>query len=56
MNTSLNHNINTPVTEITRYIPEHILEQSFSFLEIKQHPDFVIQKINIPIKTSRMIT
>ena len=43
-------NINTSVTEITKFLPQNIIDECFDKLEITQNNDYIIKKINIPLK------
>lgn len=49
-------NIETSITDVIKFLPQNIIDDCFNQLEINQFPDYTINKMNIPLKTSNEIT
>jgi len=51
-NSKLHKNINTSITDIIKFLPQNIVDECFNQLEITQNSNYIINKINIPLKIS----
>jgi hypothetical protein len=51
-----NKNFNTSITDISKYLPQNIIDECYSQLEIIPNNDYIINKINIPLKISNETT
>lgn len=49
-------NIDSPITDIIKYLPQNIIDECFNQLEIITNDIYSINKINIPLKTSNQET
>jgi hypothetical protein len=45
-------NIDTSITDIIKFLPQNIIDNCFNQLDIKQNDEYIISKINIPLKIS----